>query len=109
MREQTCAALDFDQFGRGYLSNYNGHPIKYENAFKISYDSHADNLDTDSRSSLFSEKDVGCKNNASVEFNSNSVSGASPMKNSDKPLSVTLPLLLTTIRKIAVCGLKILV
>ena len=76
MREQTCAALDFDQFGRGYLSKYNGHPIKYENAFKISYDSRRDNSDTDSNSSLFSEKDAGCKNNASVEFNSNSVSEA---------------------------------
>ena len=80
MREQTRAALAFDQFGRGYLSNYEGPRIQYENAFKISCDSREDNSDTDSSSSLFSEKDAGCKNNAPVDCNSNSVSGASPMK-----------------------------
>ena len=35
MREQTCAKVAFDQFGRGYLSTYIGQPSKYESDLGI--------------------------------------------------------------------------
>ena len=38
MMEQTCAKLIMDQFGRGYMSTYEGKPVQYENDLGINDD-----------------------------------------------------------------------
>ena len=84
MREQTCAKVAFDQFGRGYLSNNIGQPFQYESDLGNNSDSHVNTLDSDSSASLFSDKDTSCNKSTPPmtppHFISNLVDDTTPVK-----------------------------